>query len=376
MRLFHVGCWLLVFGCYFSTLQAHQLRPALISIEFNQDSGINLQIEANAEALLAGIGPEHEDTDDSPAVAVYRELREKSPDQLAGDFAGFSETYQQGLNLQVSGQPVTWRYQGIEVPEVGDTRLSRLSLIRYQADYPAGANSAQWSYAAEYGANVISFSGPGQAEKISFWLESGQQSPAYGLTDEVRSRAWSEVALDYLQLGFLHILPKGTDHILFVLGLFLLSHRLTPLLWQVTAFTVAHSITLAMSIYGLISLPSNLVETLIALSIVYVGVENILTRQLKPWRIVIVFGFGLLHGMGFAGVLLELGLPESEFINALVSFNIGVELGQLTVIILALAAVFWLRRNPEFYRRLVVIPGSLAIALMGLYWTWQRIDLV
>ena len=276
----------------------------------------------------------------------------------------------------MTGQPVTWRYQGIEVPEVGDTRLSRLSLIRYQADYPAGANSAQWSYAAEYGANVISFSGPGQAEKISFWLESGQQSPAYGLTDEVRSRAWSEVALDYLQLGFLHILPKGTDHILFVLGLFLLSHRLTPLLWQVTAFTVAHSITLAMSIYGLISLPSNLVETLIALSIVYVGVENILTRQLKPWRIVIVFGFGLLHGMGFAGVLLELGLPESEFINALVSFNIGVELGQLTVIILALAAVFWLRRNPEFYRRLVVIPGSLAIALMGLYWTWQRIDLV
>ena len=178
--------------------------------------------------------------------------------------------------------------------------------------------------------------------------------------------------MDYLQLGFVHILPRGADHILFVLGLFLLSRQLAPLLWQVTAFTLAHSITLAMSIYGLISLPSNLVEFLIALSIVYVGVENILTPQLKPWRIAIVFGFGLLHGMGFAGVLTELGLPETEFINALVSFNIGVELGQLTVILLALAAVFWLRRNPAVYRLWVVIPGSSMIALMGLFRAWQR----
>ena len=184
------------------------MRPALINIQFNQDSGILLQIETNAEALLAGIGPQHEDTDDSPAAAVYRELREKSPSELAQDFADFSASYQQGLNLLVSGQPVTWRYQGIEVPEVGDTRLSRLSSISYRADYPATASSALWTYAAEYGANVVSFSGPGLAEKISFWLESGQPSPPYAMDAELRSRAWNEVAWDYLQLGFLHILPR------------------------------------------------------------------------------------------------------------------------------------------------------------------------
>ncbi len=335
-----------------------------------------MQIKTNAEALLAGIGPGHEDTDDSPAAAVYRELRQKSPDQLSRDFADFSETYQQGLQLLVSGQPLSWRYQGIEVPEVGDLRLSRQSVIRYQADYPATASTAQWAYAAEYGANVVSFVRPGLTDKTSFWLESGQQSPQYSLQAEISSRHWTEVTVDYLKLGFLHILPMGTDHILFVLGLFLLSQKFAPLLWQVTAFTVAHSITLALSIYGLISLPSSLVETLIALSIVYVGVENILTPHLKPWRIAIVFGFGLLHGMGFAGVLTELGLPESEFINALISFNIGVELGQISVILLALVAVFWIRRKPSLYRNWLVIPGSSMIALMGLFWTWQRISLV
>ena len=177
-------------------------------------------------------------------------------------------------------------------------------------------------------------------------------------------------------MGIDHIVPLGLDHILFVLGLFLLSRQFAPLLWQVSAFTLAHTITLALSIYGFISLPAYIVETLIALSIVYVGLENILTRELKPWRVIIVFGFGLLHGMGFAGVLLDLGLPESDFVNALISFNIGVELGQLTVIGLALSAVFWIRNRPEIYRLWVVIPASAMIALTGLYWSVQRIGII
>ncbi len=114
----------------------------------------------------------------------------------------------------------------------------------------------------------------------------------------------------YLSLGYTHILPKGLDHILFVLGLFLLSPRLRPMLLQVTAFTIAHSITLGLSIYGIVSLPSRIVEPLIALSIAYVAIENLVTRELKPWRLALVFMFGLLHGMGFAGVLRELGLPR------------------------------------------------------------------
>jgi hydrogenase/urease accessory protein HupE len=185
-------------------------------------------------------------------------------------------------------------------------------------------------------------------------------------------RTTGDVLLDYTVLGFTHILPKGLDHILFVLGIFLLSARWRPLLYQVTAFTVAHSITLALSLYGIVSLPPSVVEPLIALSIVYVAVENILVSGLRPWRVWVVFAFGLLHGLGFAGVLTELGLPEGEFVPALVAFNVGVELGQLAVILLALAAVGWCRNRP-WYRSRVVIPASLVIAATGAWWTVERV---
>ena len=124
-------------------------------------------------------------------------------------------------------------------------------------------------------------------------------------------------------------------------------------------------------IYGIVSLPSRIVEPLIALSIAYVAIENLVTSQLKPWRLALVFAFGLLHGMGFAGVLSDLGLPRREFLTALLSFNVGVELGQLTVIALAALLVVWYRHHAWYHRR-VVVPASLAIAAIGIYWTIVR----
>jgi hydrogenase/urease accessory protein HupE len=208
----------------------------------------------------------------------------------------------------------------------------------------------------------------------SEWLMAGAVSEPFPLAPGLaQPRSTARVFLDYVALGYTHILPKGLDHILFVLGIFLLSLHWRPLLYQVTAFTVAHSITLGLSLYGFISLPSTVVEPLIALSIVYVAVENIVTPVLKPWRIYVVFCFGLLHGMGFAGVLKELGLPRAEFATALVAFNVGVELGQLSVITLAFLAVGVWCRHRSWYRMRVEIPGSAMIALVGAYWTVQRI---
>src|SRR6201989_3118211 len=108
------------------------------------------------------------------------------------------------------------------------------------------------------------------------------------------------VFLYYLKLGYLHILPNGFDHILFVTGLCLLSNKISTILWQATAFTVAHSITLALSMKNIIVAPGAVVEPIIALSILFVAIENLLLSELKPWRIAIVFMFGLIHGMGFA----------------------------------------------------------------------------
>jgi hypothetical protein len=158
-----------------------------------------------------------------------------------------------------------------------------------------------------------------------------------------------------------------------VLGRYLLSTRWKPLLVQVTAFTVAHSITLGLSIYGIFSLPASIVEPLIALSIAYVAIENVMTSELHAWRPVVVFGVGLLHGMGFAGVLQEIGMPRSEFLTALIAFNVGVELGQLAVITLAFVLTGWWMRTKPWYRRGFVIPASLLIAAVGLYWTGERV---
>lgn len=354
-------------------LQAHQIRPAIISLSFEPEQTIKLRIETNAEALLAGIGPQHADTDDAPQAQVYRELRKLAPEDLARRFETYSADYSQGLKLLIKEKAVDWSFVRIQVPEVGDTRLSRLSQIEYRSRLPAGSREVVWSYAAEYGDAVVNFLSAGGSSKTTYWLVKGQSSPAFSLQGPAPARPWIEVMTDYLELGFIHILPKGLDHILFVLGLFLLSRHLAPLLWQVTAFTVAHTITLALSIYGLIDVSSAIVEPLIALSIAYVGLENLFTRTLHSWRVLLVFVFGLLHGMGFAGVLVELGLPQNEFVSALVAFNLGVEFGQLSIIALAFAAVFWLRDRDPYYRNLVVIPGSLVIAGMGLYWTWARI---
>lgn len=244
---------------------------------------------------------------------------------------------------------------------------------------PIPPDAKEFSFGATRDAGVIYLTilDQGYAAGVKQVLSDGGDSPPFPLdrppstSADGRPQSRIEIALRYLVLGFEHILPLGLDHILFVLGLFLLSPRLKPLLWQVSAFTLAHTITLALSVCGVVQLPSRIVEPLIALSIAYVGVENVFTSELKPWRPLLVFGFGLLHGLGFAGVLRDLGLPRGEFATSLISFNVGVELGQLTVIAGAMLTIGWFRRR-AWYRSAIVIPMSAGIALVGLYWAVQR----
>ncbi len=183
----------------------------------------------------------------------------------------------------------------------------------------------------------------------------------------------TEVAGIYMQLGFTHILPLGLDHILFVLSLFLLNPKLKPILWQATAFTVAHTITLGLAMYKIIKPPVNIVEPVIALSIMYVALENIFSSKLKASRIGIVFLFGLIHGMGFASVLIELGLPKNAYFSSLLMFNLGVELGQITVIVAAYFLIGKFFGSKPYYRKWVVMPLSILIAAIALYWAVERI---
>ena len=196
---------------------------------------------------------------------------------------------------------------------------------------------------------------------------------AHVIVKELDKMSGTDAAVVYLKLGYNHILPLGLDHILFVLSLFLLSPKLKPVLWQATTFTIAHSVTLGLAMYHVISPPVNIVEPLIALSIMYVAFENIISPRLKPSRIGVVFLFGLVHGLGFAGALGQLGLPSNAYFLSLIMFNSGVELGQLTIILLAYFLMAKWLGSKTYYRQRIVVPISAIIVVVAGFWTVQRI---
>ncbi|GAA5121874.1 HupE/UreJ family protein [Luteolibacter yonseiensis] len=179
------------------------------------------------------------------------------------------------------------------------------------------------------------------------------------------------VVPEYFVIGFTHILPGGLDHILFILGLFFLTKNAGALLLQMTLFTLAHSLTLGLSLYGIVHAPTVLVEVAIALSIAFVAGENLFSDKLSRWRPWVVFGSGLIHGMGFAHSFEETLVDSGDFLPALFSFNMGIEFGQLAVVGIASAAVaLWWKR--DWYRTVIARPASLMIASAGLYWAVER----
>src|SRR6187401_2106562 len=211
---------------------------------------------------------------------------------------------------------------------------------------------------------------------LILFLFSGYSSWAHTINYTLENAPTGSVIWFYLELGIQHIIPFGIDHILFIVALCSLSTNIKTIFWLATAFTVAHSIKLALSMKNIISLTSDIVEPMIALSILFVAVENIILSELKAWRIFIVFIFGLIHGLGFASALNEIGLPRNKFLTSILSFNVGVELGQISVIL----AVFFLlvlpfgKRND--YRKWIVSPLSVIIGMTALYWTIQRVFFV
>ncbi len=185
-----------------------------------------------------------------------------------------------------------------------------------------------------------------------------------------------DVVWFYIKMGITHIIPEGFDHILFVTSLCLLSTKIKTILWQASAFTVAHSITLALSMKNIIVAPSPVVEPIIALSIMFVALENILINELKPWRVLIVFFFGLVHGLGFASALNGVGLPRNQFFTSVIAFNVGVEIGQIAVILLVFGLIIIPFGKLPVYKKFIVYPLSIIIALVAGYWTIQRIGLI
>jgi len=346
---------------------AHELGTIRVFVRFEKGGGYVVDAVVDRQHLPPGFGT-------TLSARPYEKIENLTP-QLDPRIDALVAGAINGAQIAFDGKTVRPSKVELVLPPGGAAAVPGAPelTLRLSGDVPAGAKTFTFRNAGAPGAYMLTIQSEGDAEASRQWLEGPAESEPYTLGADVLPMTRGQVVRTYLELGFTHILPKGTDHILFVLGIFLLSIHIRPILMQVTAFTVAHTITLALTIYGVVSLSPRIVEPLIALSIVYVAVENILTPKLSPWRVAVVFAFGLLHGMGFAGVLAQLGLPRSEFLPALLSFNAGVELGQLAVISIAFLLIGLPFRNKPWYRRRIVIPGSIAIAAVGLFWFVQRL---
>ena len=376
---FHVIFSIFILNIFFSSaVLADVVKPALVEISVYTSGKYKVEVRASVEALLTGINAKYKDTTQAPTAEEYDELRALQGPELTERFKSFHSKFEENVALNIDGKPTTLNITSVEIPEPGYVKVPRNSIIYLEGEIPRHAKTLTWYYPALFGDNAVRVRQVDEANEKWFWsqwqwIRNDQPSSPFSLTEGFTKRSTFSVVTEYMIAGFEHILPMGLDHILFILGIFLLSTRMKPLLWQVTMFTVAHTITLGLSMNGVIDLPANIVEPLIALSIAYIGFENIYHKSLHNSRLVIVFAFGLLHGMGFASVLQEFGMPADAFLTALISFNIGVEIGQLVIITLGFLTVgFWFSKKP-WYRQVVIIPGSLAIALTGLYWTYDRV---
>lgn len=356
---------------WLTTVQAHEVRPAIIDLNLDGQGGYEAIVKVNLEALIAGIGDEHEDTDDAAQADTYNAFRKLPPGELKQQFDMFRPAFLQSTLLSFDGEKQDLQVSSVNIPEVGDVRLARDSQITLRGSIPPTATQLMWQWPEVYGNHVIRISSPEQEEVYTAYLQAGESSEPVALTGQAVRSGWA-IFSDYVVIGYEHILPKGLDHILFVVGLFLLSASISTLLWQVTSFTLAHSVTLALGMLGWIQISPSIVEPLIAASIVYVCLENVFHEHLSRWRPLIIFLFGLLHGLGFASVLTDIGLGSEHFALGLLAFNVGVELGQLSVILLCFLAVgFWFR-NKSWYRSRISIPASLVIAAIGAYWFLER----
>lgn len=351
-------------------LTAHEVQPSVASLSM-EDGRARLDLRLNAEALLAGLDLDGvTNTDETDGSDAYDQLRLQEPEVIAARLRAAWESLAPGMALtEAQGAPIPMEITDIEASEIGDSTLARPTRVQLEGALPQGTAAVRFHWGD--GQGPLALRHVGVEGGYAGYLTGGETSPPIPVAGGAAQSGWAVFA-DYIPVGFAHILPLGLDHILFVLGLFFLTPRMRPLLWQITAFTAAHTVTLALGALGWVAIRPEIVEPLIAASIVFVAVENLLSDHLSRLRPVVVFLFGLLHGLGFASVLGEFGLPEGQFVPALLGFNLGVEFGQLTVVACAFLAVgAWFGRKP-WYRARIAMPASVLIGLVGLYWFLER----
>lgn len=375
---------LIIFFYFFSFLTlfsigaiSHEIRPSIADYKIEENI-LYFDIRLNAELILSGIDASNiTDTNSSPLSATYDDLRSLTRENLKILLIESWDDIQSKINLNINDSSTKFELVDINIEANRDFEISRDSIIYLKHELDEDDEFLTFKWSEKYGPIIIREINELKKEDDLYteYLQAGLQTDKIFIKSENTQSIFKSI-INYFILGIQHIIPKGLDHILFIVGLFFFSVTLRPLLIQVTMFTIAHSITLIFVSVSYINVNPLIVEPIIALSIAYVGIENIFKQYVKEYlRYIIIFFFGLLHGLGFALVLSDIGYQSSKLILNLISFNLGIEAAQIFIILFLYILLGIKFSNKKYYRYIFQVPVSLFIALVGIYWFFERINM-
>ncbi|QQS09302.1 MAG: HupE/UreJ family protein [Phycisphaerales bacterium] len=370
------------------TAFAHPPLATVATLRIDTDGHVDLTV--HYDALAFALNDVSANIPDEPMF----ELLHAGDDAIAQSLAACGPRFEQLCILEADSNRIPLSVATL--PTVADVRAEEArrptyplpikSTLESHAQLTASTSSITIRFPEILGIVVVTIDRPG-FEPVAIPLGVNERSPAFKIipiyesgsttqpeppaAGDSNSSRW-QAFLRFVSLGFRHIVPEGQDHMLFVLGLFLLTPKARPVLLQISAFTLAHTVTLALTSLRIIGLPASIVEPAIAASIAFAGIENLVITRVTPWRTLAAFIFGLVHGMGVATSFNEAGFPEGTLVSSLVAFTLGVEGGHLAVLLAAFVLLGW-TRNRAWYRPRIAIPLSLVISAIAIVWFVQRL---
>jgi hypothetical protein len=371
---------------------AHEIRPAVADLSITsattRDQALGrllIIIDFNVEMFLADLDASVvSNTDDAQQGEDYDAYRRLSVANLSLQFRKQWPRFAASLVGRAGREALAFQLGGIEIENNVDLSLPRSSKVSIYSSLPDNNSPVEFGWDAKLGPLVVRQQdvAANPDDLYTAYLAPGSISAPIPRQGQA-AQSTQAIITDYIKNGFIHIVPKGLDHILFVLGLFFYAARWQPLLGQVTLFTLAHSLTLFLASTGYIVVSPTVIEPMIAASIIYIAYENIRRQRMNAIRILVIFVFGLLHGLGFASVLSDImiddsmpsagGFASGKFILSLISFNIGVELGHLAVLAPAFLLFGVIANNALWYRKLIALPASYLIGVTGTWMLFTRV---
>jgi len=366
-----------IFINLFSTVSiSHEIKPSIADFTYDENF-LNIKIRLNAELILSNIDASKiSNTNSSSLSDIYDKLRILNKIELENLFKSSWQEISTNIDIKINNETKKINLINIEVEDIKNFEISRDTHIYLQVLLNNNSEYFTFSWIKKYGPIILRENNNDKLEDELFteYLQSGIESNQFSFNEKNFKNTLNSF-INFFVLGVEHIIPKGLDHILFIFGLFLFSSSLKKLITQITIFTIAHSITLIFVSLSLMKINPQIVEPIIALSIVYVGIENIFKNYVKEYlRYVVILFFGLLHGLGFALVLSDIGYRSTDLFINLISFNIGIEVAQISIVLVLYLLVALNFAKNKNYRMFFQVPSSILISSIGLYWFFERIN--